>query len=141
MADKIYYKKGYKYQLNEDYDYQTDIIPNQEISDMFIKLDTNGLLTILTGYAWDGPSGPVIDTNHNMRASLVHDALYQLLRNENWDEEESEKVRKKADKIFRKICIDDGVDRTIANAYYYGLRIGADFAADPKNKKELLEAP
>ena len=30
--------------------------------------------------AGDGPSGPAIDTKNFMRASLVHDALYQLMR-------------------------------------------------------------
>ena len=33
-------------------------------------------------YAWDGPSGPTIDTSNSMRASLVHDVLYQAMREE-----------------------------------------------------------
>jgi hypothetical protein len=32
------------------------------------------------GYAWNGPSGPTLDTRNFMRGSLVHDALYQLMR-------------------------------------------------------------
>ena len=37
-------------------------------------------LYISKGYSWDGPSGPAIDTPDWIKASLVHDALYQLIR-------------------------------------------------------------
>lgn len=141
MANKIYYKAGYKYQLDADYKIKTLIKPTSDIEERFIKLNTKGYLTILTGYAWDGPSGPVPDTKYNMRASLIHDALYQLLRAGYWDKSEAKGVREKADKLFRKICIKDGVFEPIAHAYYAGLRIGAEFAADPKNRKKRLKAP
>ena len=32
------------------------------------------------GYGRDGPSGPTLDTRDFIRGSLVHDALYQLMR-------------------------------------------------------------
>lgn len=41
----------------------------------------NGVLTIREGYRWDGPSTPRnIKLMGNMRASLVHDAIYDLMR-------------------------------------------------------------
>ena len=64
----IEYRSGYKYQLAKDYLIATNIKPDKDIDEKFIKLDVNGNLTILEGYAWDGPSGPVLDTKENMRA-------------------------------------------------------------------------
>jgi len=75
---QIQYRKGYKYQLYITYSYNTGI-RGYEISTPFLAMDRYGKLTIYAGYAWDGPSGPSIDTLTFMRASLVHDALYQLL--------------------------------------------------------------
>jgi hypothetical protein len=58
-------------------------------------------LTVEKGYAWDGPSGPVIDAKENIRASLDHDALYQLMRNE---ELNTRTHRKTSNQLFRDVC-------------------------------------
>ena len=134
----IRYRSGYKYQLATRYSIPINIKPKKDIKTEFIKLDTKGKLTIKRGYAWDGPSGPVVDTKENMRASLVHDALYQLMRHE---ELSTKTCKDKADKIFKNICIKDGVSKKIASAYYYGLKLGGNPAADPKNKKKIHKAP
>lgn len=78
MKAIIRYKDGYKYQLVEPYTYQTEIYGFDIASD-WIRLEPNGKLTGLKGYAWDGPSGPTVDTKSAMRGSLVHDMLYQLM--------------------------------------------------------------
>ena len=134
----IRYRSGYKYQLATRYSILINIKPKKDIKTEFIKLDAKGKLTIKRGYAWDGPSGPVVDTKENMRASLVHDALYQLMRHE---ELSTKAYKDKADKIFKKICIEDGVSKKTAAIYYYGLKIGGKPAADPKNKKDIHKAP
>ena len=72
--------RSYKYQLMKDYHVQIDIKPAQDIIFNFVSLSSGGLLTMNKAYAWDGPSGPSIDTRNFMRGSLVHDALYQLMR-------------------------------------------------------------
>ena len=74
----IKYRSGYKYQLVEEYQVRVSLIPENDIKTDFIELSTEGMLIIKKGYAWDGPSGPTIDTPNFMRGSLVHDALYQL---------------------------------------------------------------
>lgn len=101
----IRYRAGYKYQLVEDYFYHTSIT-GYTVQDEYIQLTPAGMLTIAAGYAWDGPSGPTIDTKTFMRGSLVHDALYQLMR----DQKISEDHRDAADQILYDICRADGMN-------------------------------
>lgn len=75
----ILYKEGYKYQLAEEYTISIPIKPDSNIISDYIDLNNDGELVIKKGYAWDGPSGPTIDSLNFMRGSLVHDALYQLI--------------------------------------------------------------
>ena len=134
----IEYRSGYSYQLAADYSLQTSIKPKKNVDEKFIKLDVDGNLTIVAGYAWDGPSGPVIDTKENMRAALVHDALYQLMRCRHLTAKEH---KDKADRLFKKICIEDGVPSATASIYYFGLKMGGKPATDPKNAKPVHRAP
>jgi len=75
----VKYRSGYKYQLVEEYQVKVSVLPKNDIKTDFIELSTEGMLIIKNGYAWDGPSGPTIDTPNFMRGSLVHDALYRMV--------------------------------------------------------------
>ncbi len=134
----IRYRSDYKYQLAEGYEMTISIKPKSDIKTEFIDLDTDGKLTVKKGYAWDGPSGPVKDTVENMRASLVHDALYQLMRNK---ELSTRTHRKAADQEFKDICKADGVSNFRASVYYKGLRKFGKPAASPQHKKKIVRAP
>lgn len=134
----IRYRADYKYQLAENYEMSIPIRPGADILTPFIKLRTNGMLTVTNGYAWDGPSGPVIDTRENLRASLVHDALYQLMRERLLS---GHTHRKTADEIFRDICKADGVSAFRANIYYRALRNFGLAASQPQNKRVIMSAP
>jgi hypothetical protein len=138
--DRIAYKKGYKYQLVEDYVVSIPIKPDAEILSIsdFVTLTSAGLLTIKRGYAWDGPSGPTFDTRSFMRGSLVHDALYQLMREGCLDKD---KYREPADRLLQSMCRQDGMNALRAWWVYKGLRIGGDPAADPKNFRPIVKAP
>lgn len=140
MSTKGYitYRSDYKYQLADGYVINISIKPKLNIESEFINLDTNGKLNVKKGYAWDGPSGPVKDTKKNMRASLVHDALYQLMRNKKLS---SRTHRKAADQEFKDICKADGVSNSKASTYYKALRKFGKPAASPKNKKKVVRAP
>ena len=76
---RIKYRDGYKYQLDEDFEIQTEIY-DYDIETEYATLSKKGLLHVFRGYAWDGPSGPTFDRNTNMRGSLPHDVLYQMIR-------------------------------------------------------------
>ncbi len=137
MNPKIKYRSGYKYQLAETYRVHTVIDPMQTIETEYITLSKNGTLWIKEGYAWDGPSGPTVDTPDFMRGSLVHDALYQLMR---WGYL-PESCRRKADRILRLICREDGMSWVRAWWVYLGVRIGAGYAAEQSERKQVQVAP
>ena len=136
----IYYKKGYKYQLIEEYSADIPIKPDSDVysSSDYIVLTCDGKIIVKKGYAWDGPSGPTIDTLNFMRGSLIHDALYQLMRE---DKLNHDIYRGPADKLLRKMCREDRMSAIRAWWVYKGLRIGGDPAADPANKKPVVRAP
>lgn len=56
------YRKGFKYQLAENETFETPFKSEINIHLPFISLHTTGRLIGRKGYAWDGCSGPTIDT-------------------------------------------------------------------------------
>ena len=72
------WRRKYKYTLIEDVTVFVGIL-GTAIDTNWFTLSIDGFLTIKAGYAWDGCTG-MIDTNSNMEAGLVHDCLYQMLR-------------------------------------------------------------
>lgn len=132
MTQACYRKlKHYKYQLMQDYVVKIPLKPATGINTGFIRLTKGGKLTIKNRYAWDGASGPAIDTRTIMRGSLVHDALYQLMRERHLD---YLKDRKAADRILRDICLEDGMSKVRAKYIYDGVRLGGLRSARPRKK-------
>ena len=131
----INYKKRrmYKYNLHSDHSYETKFIVENPKDLGLLKISTHGTLSIKNGYSWDGPSGPTIDSKNFMQGSLVHDALYQLIREGVLPMTQ----RKRADEIMREICLEDGMSKFRAWYLYRGVRrFGASSA-----KPDLLTAP
>ena len=127
--------KRYKYQLLEDYSLQIELEPPSGIVSAggWICLDDDGMLWIKSGYCWDGASGPTVDTPSSMRGSLVHDALYQLMREGLMPQE----ARPGADALFWEIVVEDGMPRWRAWYYRKGLRF-AGFAAEKNEGPEIV---
>lgn len=132
--------KHYKYQLVSDYVIAIDIKPRDNVRTQFIDLDTQGALTIKNGYAWDGPSGLGIDTRSFMRASLVHDALYQLMRAEYLDYRIQQRA---ADDFLRALCVEDGMWKLRAWFNCMMLRLFGKMSARPapEPKDEIICIP
>ncbi len=133
----IAYKGGYKYQLKHQYSTDTGIQQDQDVTRDYISLSADGRITIKEGYAWDGPSGPIFDTLNLMRGSLVHDALYQLMRGP-LDED---RHREPADRLLQSMCREDGTSALGAWWVYQGVRLWGGPATDPDNERPVIRAP
>jgi len=110
-------KKCYKYMLGMDYKDHIAINTIKGIKTDHYRISPKGILLIKKDYSWDGATG-VPDTTSVFRASLVHDCLYQMMRENGL----SSQYRKKADQIFYDICRADGLNIIVAGLYYIGIR-------------------
>lgn len=134
----ITYRDGYKHQLTEDYIIDTGIKPAGLVVTRFLVLSLDGRLTVLKGYAWDGPSGPTFDSPSFMRGSLVHDALYQLMRDEYLDHDI---CRESADRLLQKLCLEDRMNPLRAKWVYEAVRTYGEPSADPARRRPVVMAP
>lgn len=136
----LYYKAGYKYQVDQDFalDLREHItgITGYDVHTRFLTLQ-GGFLTIKAGYAWDGPSGPTYDTSDGVYGSLPHDAGYQLIRLGLVPAE----TRREWDVLFREMLIDGGMEKARADVWFAGVRVGAGFAIKPDAEPKVLTAP
>ena len=139
-SKQVFYIDGMKYQLKQDFVANAGITykPEKGIIKMrHIKLFPDGKLLIKAGFAWDGPSGLTRDTRSSMRGSLVHDALYMLIRNE--------KIpgiyRDEADYILNRLCLEDGMWKWRAWAWLKGVSKFAGFAASKDSIRKVKVAP
>lgn len=130
------YRAGYKYQLYEDEEFRTGIY-GFNIKTNFIELFANGVLIGRRGYAWDGASGPTLDTKNSMRASLLHDMGYQLMREGRLPLEWKEYF----DGAFYLQLKQDGMSTIRAWIWYKGVCNFAKGATLPANDRPILEAP
>ena len=126
----IFYKEGYKYQLEKPYQIEVFLSPSLSGGNDFVYLHPSGWLEIKRGYAWDGPSGPALDTLDFMRGSLVHDALYQLIRMGVL----TTKYESHADDLLRELCIEDGMNPIRAWWVYKAVTMfGKYYLSSPEN--------
>ena len=143
---QVAYRAGYKYQLAEPYEERLLISLARSVGTKWISLGPNGFLAIALGYAWDGPSGPTIDTANSIRGSLVHDALYQLIRLEKL----STRFRFFADELYERMCQEDAAGawwgwrhllQVRAKAHFAVLRLFGAGAIEPEAERPVLYAP
>lgn len=135
----IYYKDGYKHQLHKRLVWQTNIYPEKKIKftqyNCSITLTPGGLLTLDAGFVWDGASGPTWDSKKVKKPSAVHDALYKLMREKLLDR----KWRKKVDKLFYRMLLENKFWFIRARIWYRGVRMGAKQASITGRK--VIKAP
>lgn len=115
----IHYKEGFKYALTEDTaPVQTGILPDKDIRHGFIFLGIDGLMVLLTGFAWDGPSGPTYDSPDSLRGSAFHDGLYGLMGEKLISIEHKDR----ADDLLRRLCIEDGMPHWRAELWHEAVK-------------------
>lgn len=135
------YRDGYKYQVADRWSVVLPITGQAfRVVDsegyVLAELSECGRLTVHAGYAWDGASGPTIDTRSTMRGSLAHDVLYQAMRDGSLPQE----CRQVADRILRDLCEQDGMTWVRANIWERAVRWFAGGAAK-RQKSAPLVAP
>lgn len=113
------YKRGYRYQNFEDMTLVTDILPRRAGGNNFVDITAAGVLTIRRGYAWDGASGPAINTENFRTGSMVHDGIYQLIR----EGVVGMEYRDAGDQLLRAIVLDKGMWPVRAWWVYHAVRI------------------
>jgi len=120
---RIGVKEGYKYQVSEDEGYVCKLRKNPfvKFENDYFEVTADGWLWIKKGYAYDGASGPTVDTANTYRASAVHDARYQLMRMGVIPRS----YRKSADIEMYRMLREDGMWYARAKPWYIGLRVGA----------------
>lgn len=134
----IFFRKGYRYQLAEDYALPIYIYPGKPITTEYTQLTISGLLTVKKGYVWNGPSWFIMNTRNLVRGSLLHAALYEMMREGSldrhiWQEE--------ADRLLQEICKEDGMSALRAWWIYQRVRLGGGLIANPKNENIAIRAP
>ena len=122
--------KGYKYELMETVSVELLWLGNNCINTPYNDV-LGGKLVIKSRYAWDGASGPAIDTRNFMLGSLVHDALYQLIREGHLDQSH----RKPADEALRNICRQQGMSKIRAWWVYSAVRTFAKRSSMPRKNQ------
>lgn len=139
MQEITLYKGNYKYQLYKERIFQLGFEPGESIFDNvpfsqiyfskahgryvdccgFIHLWANGRLVLLRGYGWDGVTW-FPDLAKLIIPSLVHDALYQLIRNGILS---LDPFREEADKQLNQMCRDRKMMAWLAGSIYYVVRM------------------
>jgi hypothetical protein len=134
------YFEGLKYQLAEDEVFETGLV-GYGTETKFILLTDTGRMIVKEDYAWDGASGPTIDTKNTMRGALGHDALYQLIRQGYLPMH----LRDVADNLLQKWCIEDSEWKWLAAIRFRGwhnaVKLFAKGAAEWSSERKILIAP
>jgi hypothetical protein len=125
---------SYKYELHEDLSVQLPELVKYSFYHEYFSM-AEGLIFIRKGYAWDGVSGPTIDTKNTFVAGLVHDALYQAIRGKFLPPSE----KKTADKIFRRLLRENGMSWFRAQYFYLGVKWFGKSHIKAKNGGEEME--
>ena len=119
----------FKYRLTALYSFKLPVPFPIAIYPLFAPNDwlsyntRTGIITYEEGYAWDGSSGPTIDSKKCQLAGLVHDGAYQMLREGVFGNHEyKEAARKYFDDLYREMCISAGMGRRRAWLRWKGLR-------------------
>lgn len=136
----------YKFRTLRDFEVASPIQPDEEVGNEYVRLRVDGTLWIRAGYAWDGC---IIgsDTPLTARASLVHDAFYQLIREGiiriRKAPTNDKDVKKQIDCFFMMLMYHDGMFPPRAFLRYYLTKWFGKHAMRPRpaRNQEALTSP
>ena len=130
-TDYIEYQEGYGYWLRSGFQIKTEIKPDTPIIAEFFSLESDGVLRILPGYAWDG-STKVADTKSTQIASVVHDALCQMVQEYGLDK----KWKLEINKLYYNLSRMGGMSRLRSAIRFLGIEI---FPWERSRGKEVIK--
>ena len=122
----VTYQKIWRYKLKKDFciDYQKEfglaLTLRSNLSEPHFTLSDTQLCA-KEGYAWDGASGPVVQTKNSVRATLVHDIMCQAMASNR--SIRTRKNRRTADRIFLRILKADGMSWPRRQIWYRAVRM------------------
>lgn len=126
------YKSGYRYISQEAVVVDLGSALHAPLQAPFASIAAE-TLCVMARYAWDGASFTPFRWFGTPKAwltpSLVHDALYQLIREGLLDRQ----YREAADRLFREMLIDRGVWQWVAWVAYWSVRVCGNFAVRTVN--------
>jgi len=150
---------GFKYRVPELEVIKTGIPIDKVVIHPYFKIDKEGTVSLSWqegfAYAFDGPSGPTIDSDELFCPAGAHDPFYQCFRLELLD---PKLYRKAIDRFYVNCYLDimwqrancEGFAKrnylkvealTRGTIHYVGLRVGAASAADPANVRVVKIVP
>lgn len=144
----IKYRDGCKYQLLETYTVKTPF-KGMAFQRPWSRLDEHGVMTLVSGLAWNGASGPTIDSPPSIFPSAEHDELYgaietgDLFDGFNFAKRQVEvfKIRRRIDGYFCRRLIECGMPKWRAHAWLWGVRKFGGSHAVPGKLQRVLSAP
>lgn len=124
------FKRKYKYLVETDTYIDIDVLfrhlGTRYIISRFYQIRGNCII-VKGGYCWDGATC-FPDIKSIMLPALVHDILYQALREEHLHS----KYRQVVDKIFMNVCISQGMNKILAHLVYLAVRLFGKHSAKPE---------
>lgn len=127
-------KVQYKYCVEENEVVKTRLRPCKSANiPGYLHLSIDGTLIISYRYAWDGITNGV-NLKCNRTAGLVHDALYQLMREGELDLS----FKTQCDEELRDIMASNGAPQFLANFFFFMVqKFGNAFATKKKKVYEV----
>lgn len=120
-----YSKCSFKYLVEEDFLIRTPVVPDKRIDTWYCTLYPGGLLVVKKGFASDGASGHVFQTESTKQPAVEHDVFYKLMRKGliglSW--------RPVIDLFLRDRLVEEGMLKCRANIWKKGLAVGGKSAA------------
>lgn len=130
-------KLWYRHKLG--FDLGSDVDCGKSLNFLYLRVEESGsYLYIRNFYAWDGASGPTIDTKNSQRGSLVHDSLWQMVNEGSLPE----KYRLNSDEELHRLLVEDGMSRLRARAWKFSVsNFGAKWVKFFGTKRRVVRAP
>lgn len=121
------YFTGYKYYLDGDWAFESDIRPASTIIHKYFEIRCDGWIIARDRYAWNG-SDYVADTLESQSASLVHDIVCQAVQLGLLDR----RWKRQGDLEYYKQSTENGMSKARAGLRLIGIQLHAWDNSPPK---------